>query len=279
MIDTHVHLNLLASPHDSLKRASLFGLTGIVAVSEDPGSYRRTVELAQSAPLPVYVGCGLHPEWDPVQSESLPWFEETIRKGPDQIAVIGEIGLPSYRSVTPRQWRAAIALAERQLRLAVTFRKPVVLHAVHRAAEPMLEILSHYPVPAAVFHWLKAPPAVMHRIAAAGYYVGLTPDILWRSRDHQVLVAFPPDRILLETDAPWSHAPGQKTSEPSDIAAIGPYLDRVMPLVSDSWSSMTYKNALRFLKGEMVHPVTDSEDRKTRGGRIKKPKASPAPYS
>jgi len=55
----------------------------------------------------------------------------------------------------------------------------------------------------AVFHWHKAPPDVTSEIVEAGYLVSVTPEVVYRERDRELVEQVPLGSLLVETDAPW----------------------------------------------------------------------------
>ena len=98
------------------------------------------------------------------------------------------------------------------------FDLPVVLHAPHGAAVGGLEALREAKVERAVFHWHKAPAEVTKDIVAAGYMVSVTPEVVYRDRDRELVEAVPLDSLLVESDGPWPYR-GEFEGTPS-----GPWL-------------------------------------------------------
>src|SRR5262252_5985667 len=73
------------------------------------------------------------------------------------------------------------------------------------AAHDALEALRHHGVERAVFHWHKAPAAVTRAIVDAGYMVSVTPDVVLRDRDRDLVTGVPLDALLVESDGPWEY--------------------------------------------------------------------------
>src|SRR2546430_1399518 len=55
----------------------------------------------------------------------------------------------------------------------------------------------------AAFHWHKAPADVTRAIVEAGYYVSVTPEVVYRDRDREMVAWVPLDSLLVESDGPW----------------------------------------------------------------------------
>src|SRR5437867_3457979 len=73
------------------------------------------------------------------------------------------------------------------------------------AAADALEELQHHGVERAVFHWHKAPAAVTRAIVDAGYLVSVTPDVVSRDRDRDLVAGVPLEALLVESDGPWEY--------------------------------------------------------------------------
>ena len=57
----------------------------------------------------------------------------------------------------------------------------------------------------AVFHWHKGTPEVTRAIVDAGHFVSVTPEIVYRERDRELVEAVPLESLLVESDAPWPY--------------------------------------------------------------------------
>ena len=93
----------------------------------------------------------------------------------------------------------------RLLDLAARWNLPVALHAPHGAAVNALEALKRHRVEQAVFHWHKASAEVTQAIVDAGYFVSVTPEVVYRDRDRELVTAVPLDALLVESDGPWKY--------------------------------------------------------------------------
>jgi TatD DNase family protein len=93
----------------------------------------------------------------------------------------------------------------RLLDLSTRFDLPVILHAPHGAAVAALEALRRHGIERAVFHWHKAPAEVTRNIVEAGYMISVTPEVVYRERDRELVEAVPIESLLVESDGPWSY--------------------------------------------------------------------------
>jgi TatD DNase family protein len=81
----------------------------------------------------------------------------------------------------------------------------VILHAPHGAAADALAALKRKGAERAVFHWHKAAADVTREIVDAGYLLSVTPDLVYRDRDREMVEAVPIESLLVESDAPWPY--------------------------------------------------------------------------
>lgn len=224
IVDTHCHLHdvVFADLREVLRTAYAHDVWGIVAVGCDEATNGRILAAAAAQPKAVWAGLGFHPDWRHLGDEDLDRVEAQIRQYHSRIVAIGEIGLPWYSldgaadpTTLMRRGRARL---ERLLELAARYDLAVSLHAPHDAAVAALEALKEQGIERAVFHWHKAPAGVTRAIVEAGYLVSVTPEVVYRERDRELVAAVPLDSLLVESDAPWPYR-GEFEEVPS-----GPWL-------------------------------------------------------
>ncbi len=242
--DTHVHLEEITNLNYAVSCAIGQNVTHWVLVATGPSSYQRQSQLLTRLshyPLRYVRAIGLHPEYD-YSRQDLMDTAHLVKHEP--IAAIGEIGLPSYRILDREQFNRNWENVYIQLSWAASNNLAVIIHAVHKSAEPMLRILEEFPcLHRVVFHWLKAPADVVREIVNRGYYVGITPSLSTRHRDRELLSLVPEHAVVLETDSPWPHN-GQQSSSPALIADLVKTLSRISPKPFD-WHWQTTRNARR----------------------------------
>jgi TatD DNase family protein len=210
IIDSHCHLHdpAFADVRSVVVRATEHGVWGVVAVGCDRATNERTLEAAALNPKAVWPALGLHPEWT-LSREDLEAVEEQIRASRPRLVAVGEVGLPWYGlGAVPdadRVLREARDRLDRLAGLAAHLDLPVILHAPHGAAADALAVLKRRGVERAVFHWHKAPAEVTRAIVDAGYLVSVTPDLVYRERDREMVERVPIESLLVESDAPWQY--------------------------------------------------------------------------
>jgi TatD DNase family protein len=221
--DSHAHV--LALPPGWDREAVRAGVQAVGAVATDAREMRELLHYTPAVPLLRIVGW--HPEKrHGSDAGGLARLLAALR--PEGIDAVGEVGWPRWyppadRAVLERQ---AAWLVPLWLKWAREWNKPVVVHAVGPVGVRfMLDALRRSGVRRAVFHWHKAPGSLTEAVLAAGYWVGVTPEVAWRMRDVLWVRWTPPERVLWETDAPWGHG-GQPASTPADVVRVAEGLAR-----------------------------------------------------
>ena len=211
LIDSHCHLHApdFADLRETLSRALTSDVWGVVAVGCDAATNAATLAAAAAAPRAVWACLGLHPEWTALREADVEQVEAQLVAHHSRVVALGEVGLPWYCLEDMND--AATWMAEsrsrlrRLLRIASRFDLPVVIHAPHGAAGSALEALKQEGIERAVFHWHKAPADVTRAIVDAGFLVSVTPEVVYRGRDREMVEEVPLDSLLVESDAPWPY--------------------------------------------------------------------------
>ena len=210
LVDSHCHLHdpAFADVPDVLRVALAHDVYGVVGVGCDPTSNAQTVAAATKAPRGVWACLGFHPDWT-LSDADLEQVEQQVREHHGHIVGLGEIGLPWYSlrgagdaASLMAQGRARL---DRLLALAARYDLPVALHAPHGAAVGALEALKRHDIERAVFHWHKAPAEVTRDIVDAGFLVSVTPEVVYRERDRELVAQVPLGSLLIESDGPWKY--------------------------------------------------------------------------
>ena len=194
---------------------------------------------------------GVHP-WDAREEgrgkgEEVAELRKQLQENP-QIGV-GEIGLDRLkdRTITPCMRETF----EIQLRLALEFHRPVVLHGAKCWGQVVAAIRSlaslpssPFPLPSFLFHGFSRSDGLIPDIVALNGYISVGPAIL---NDHAVnyrelVKKIPSDRLLLETDRTAENA-SECPSVRDVAAAVATYRDMSFAELE----RITDENAERFL--------------------------------
>lgn len=211
IIDSHCHLHdpAFGDLRETLATALAHDVWGVVAVGCDPETNARTLAAAGRAPKAVWAGLGFHPDWAQLGEDELERVEQQLAEHHHHVVALGEVGLPWY-SLADAADAASLMTRGRErlhrlLRAAARYDLAVALHAPHGAADDAFQALRRHGIERAVFHWHKAPPDVTRAIVDAGYFVSVTPDVVYRERDRALVEQVPLESLLVETDGPWRY--------------------------------------------------------------------------
>ncbi|PZO63942.1 MAG: hydrolase TatD [Paracoccus denitrificans] len=212
LVDFHCHLDLYpdhAAAVERCERDGVFTLT----VTTTPKAWPRNHELA-SATRHVRAALGLHPQLVAERAHEIALWEELL----PQTRYVGEVGLDA----SPRFYKSFETQKEifaRVLSLcAVAGDKIVTTHSV-RATRVVLDMIEqHMPPPrgCVVLHWFTGTAAEAKRAVDLGCYFSVNADMLNNERRAAITKLLPLDRVLTETDGPFTQTDGRPAS-PSDV--------------------------------------------------------------
>jgi TatD DNase family protein len=209
MIDTHIHLDSdrYQDATAICERSARRGVEAIVVPGISRSSNLAVLELAARLPGLVYAAAGLHPELPAIDRRDIDAMVDTVRTNRAAICAVGEVGLPYYGPSATQPERQALArdVVECAAALARESDLAIILHAPHETAEVALQIVRRAGARRAVFHWHKSNQATTRAILDAGFFVSLTPEVVWRERDRELARLAPLDQIVVETDGPYMH--------------------------------------------------------------------------
>ncbi|HYA34257.1 MAG TPA: TatD family hydrolase, partial [Candidatus Binataceae bacterium] len=167
----------------------------------------------------------------------------------ESICAIGEVGLPYYGDASrhPGFVAATRARLARFASEAARFDLALCLHCPHEAASEALRIITRAGVRRAVFHWHKSDQATTRAIIAAGYFISITPEVVYRERDRELARTVPLANLLVETDGPWPHD-GPFAGKLTEPAMIALSIEAIAEIKTESIASVadaTTSNARR----------------------------------
>ena len=202
IFDTHAHYtDRRFDPDRDALLASLPGRGVSLALTcgDSLRESRRALALAEQYDY-IFAACGVHPheakQWSVASVQEL---RELLRH--PKCVALGEIGLDYHYDFSPRDVQRACFAA--QLALAKEMDMPVIVHD-REAHEDTLKLLRAFR-PRGVMHCFSGSVAFAGEILALGMYIGLGGAVTFRNarKPLEVAAAVPPERLLLETDAPY----------------------------------------------------------------------------
>ncbi len=235
LVDTHCHLQAEAFTADIaevIAAAELAGVERILVPGWDEASSVAALALMDRFPHLAGVAVGVHPH-AAAETDAAAWERISALAADPRVVAIGETGLDFDRMFSPP--RAQLANLRRNLALALATGKPAILHCRSKVGERDAQDAligelraAGFGTPTAINAFGARPPAVLHSVSGPVDYVeaalalgcAVSVSGLAFRRGEEATAAsvrlVPPDRILVETDAPYLSPPGapRRRNEP-----------------------------------------------------------------
>lgn len=249
MIDSHCHLTdprLGSQLAGVLQRAAAAGVERMVTIGTNLTDSRECVTLCRTVAA-ARCAIGLHPNYvTEAELETVGAFRD-LAADPAVVA-LGEMGLDYFHETAPKALQQVAF--ERQLQTAVDLGRAVVIHC-REAIDDCLAVMRGFASVKAVFHCFTGSPEEARKILDAGYLLGFTGAVTFKKNDslREALRLVPPERILVETDAPYltpEPMRKQKVNEPAMVIHVAATVGRVKGLSPEETDRITTDNTLRF---------------------------------
>jgi TatD DNase family protein len=172
-----------------------------------------------------------------------------------KVVAIGEIGLDFYQDWTPRPLQEKIF--QEQLVLAADLGLPVVIHDrdAHEVLLPAL--VTWQAMLLKTGNKIATKPGVLHSYSGnikqaepvlnAGFFLGITGPVTFKKalEMQEVATKAPPDRLLIETDAPYltPHPHRGKRNEPSYVYYVAEKIAELRGISPEQVGKLTTENA------------------------------------
>ena len=227
--------------------------------SED--DWPRVAALARAHPDLVIPSFGLHP-WMAARRSSA-WLDTlTTRLEEFPTAGIGECGLDRWMRDYDLDDQRDVFLA--QLSLAAERNLPLSIHCL-QAWGPLLDCLRAHPGPerGILLHSYGGSAELVPELAKLGAWFSFSGHLLapHKAKNHDAFRRVPPERLLIETDAPDMLPPqearafnlsdpnGDPLNHPGNLPAIAARLAAILETPVDELCTRTAGNFQRFFEG------------------------------
>lgn len=242
MIDFHCHLDLYERPEDVLGQVVARG-GYLLAVTTTPLAVAGTRRLVGDAPR-VRVAVGLHPELVATRHREVDQLCRLVRTS----RYVGEIGLdgtPRHRGSMPLQQRVldAVLCACRDAGGRI-----MTVHSRGATAAVLDAIERHPGAGTAVLHWFSGSLTELRRAVELGCWFSVGPAMVGGSKGRRLVEAMPPDRVLTETDGPFTRrSGGTEPLRPWDVAAAEAMLAEVWSTTAEQARERLLDNLRRLV--------------------------------
>jgi TatD DNase family protein len=212
-VDFHCHLDLypdLKMAIEKAEAAQIYTLT----VTTTPRAWPRNFALTRGTRF-VRAALGLHPQLVAERADELALWEHYL----PQTRYVGEVGLDAgprfYRSIDAQK----VVFRKILERCAESGDKVLTVHSVRSVPLVLDFIERHLPRTrgVAVMHWFTGSKAEARRASDLGCYFSINTEMMRTARGRDLVGGLPLERILTETDGPFTQVASRPT-EPSDIS-------------------------------------------------------------
>lgn len=236
-VDFHCHLDLYPDHQAAIARAEAARIYTLT-VTTTPKAWPRNHELTRNTRF-VRAALGLHPQLVAERASELPLWERHL----PETRYVGEVGLDAG----PRFYKSLEAqkhVFQRVLeRCAEAGGKILTVHSVRSAPAVLDMVEAHLPPERGriVLHWFTGSKGDARRAAALGCYFSINAEMTRTDRGRELIASLPRDRILTETDGPFTQVEG-RPAEPSDAPVTIAAMASVLGLSPDEASKIVVSN-------------------------------------
>lgn len=200
LIDTHFHLDLTDNMQELIQQFNTSQI-GIIAVGTTPRAFLREKKFTAGV-TNIQVGLGLHPQLVKEREREIDMLLDLVKDS----KYIGEIGLDfnvTYKESKAQQISCFRKIAER---CADERDKILSIHSVKAVGEVIYELkrAGTYKTCVCIFHWFSGSSTERQKAIEMGAFFSINPRMLKTRSGIETIKMVPRNRILLETDAPFT---------------------------------------------------------------------------
>lgn len=200
LIDTHFHLDLTNNMQEMIQDLKTSDI-GIIAVGTTPKAFDRTVKYCRGSNN-IKVSLGFHPQLVAERKKELELFLKLAINN----KYIGEIGL-DFNSSYKESKVLQLSYFQRIIQTcAEEGNKTVSIHSV-KAAGDVINILKDsniFKTCHCILHWFTGTISECEKAVEAGAFFSINPQMLTTKSGREIIRRIPSNRILIETDAPFT---------------------------------------------------------------------------
>ena len=253
LIDAHCHLTderVAASASAWIEAAKTAGVSKVRIGGLEPKDWAAQIELQKAYPNFVSTSFGLHP-WL-VEKYSKPEIEQILEKLDSQLPLagaVGETGLDHFSKRDPLRFADQEFAFRAQLRMALKYELPLVLHIVkaHELAIRIIREEKASGLPMQI-HSFSGSGEIAKEWIKLGAFLSFNGAILREKNQalRQTLKETPIQNVLFETDSPDQAWRADGRNEPQFVREIYQKAAQVLDLTESMLAEIVAENFARF---------------------------------
>lgn len=198
--DAHCHLDLMDNMLEIIEEMRNSNIN-LFAVGTTPKAYDREIRFCKNSPY-IKVGLGLHPQLVSSGYDDMNLFKELFERS----HYIGEVGLDFSKEYIHTREKQ-IHVFHDIVNLCEKYGEKVVSVHSLKSASKVIEILREYKTQKSnnyILHWFTGTMSQLKKAIELGCYFSINPSMLKTKSGLEVINTIPVERMLLETDAPFT---------------------------------------------------------------------------
>nr|WP_294504242.1 Qat anti-phage system TatD family nuclease QatD [uncultured Rhodopila sp.] len=242
-VDFHCHLDLYPDFEAAIAKAEAARIYTLT-VTTTPKAWPRNHELTHGTRY-VRAALGLHPQLVAERADELALWEHHL----PEARYVGEVGLDAgprfYKSLDAQKQIFSTVLE----RCAEAGGKVLTVHSVRSVSMVLDMIERHLPQDRGivVLHWFTGTKVEAQRAAALGCYFSINAEMMRSDRGRALVAELPINRLLTETDGPFTQIDGRPT-EPTDTRKAIDAIACVRNLAADAIGKAVRANLQTLLR-------------------------------
>jgi TatD DNase family protein len=198
MIDMHCHLDLYPNPLEVARQCKQRNIY-VLSVTTTPKAWIGTQALATGCDR-IRTSLGLHPQLVHERYHEIDLFDELL----PQAKYVGEIGLDGSKEYAEHR---DVQIRTFKLILERTEKAGGRIMSIHSrsAADSVLDCLAlHQDIGIPILHWFSGTKVQLKRAISMGCWFSVNPTMLSTKKGSSLIAEIPRERILTETDGPFT---------------------------------------------------------------------------
>ncbi|PRB41574.1 hydrolase TatD [Arthrobacter sp. MYb23] len=241
MIDFHCHLDLYPNPVDIAEEARRRNI-GVLSVTTTPSAWRGTSNLALGNPA-IRTALGLHPQLASERIHEMPLFKDLL----PETDFVGEVGLDGSPENQGTRHDQQIVFRDILRACDQAGGRVISVHSRNAASAVMDQLERHLRTGTAILHWFSGNKTELRRAIARDCWFSVGPSMLVGAKGQSLVSAMPRNRVLLESDGPFTAQKGRSLA-PWDAALAIDGISRAWNIPPEEVVSLVQSNERSVLR-------------------------------
>ena len=205
LIDTHFHLDLMENMQSLISEFRKVDVR-IIAVGTTPKANKKEKQFCSGVEN-IKVAAGLHPQLITERKHEIDQLLELVKES----RFVGEIGLDFNSGYIASKEQQLSCFRKIIKACADEGNKVLSIHSVKAVGVAIdeLKVAGAFQNNICIFHWFTGTAAERKKAIEAGAWFSINPRMLKTKSGQETIKQIPADRILLDTDAPFTMKIGQ----------------------------------------------------------------------